>query len=388
MSHLWPVARSWDASVLNFIASFCTKTRAPEETSKDHTMSRTSLLQSGFDAIYYSGVAKFMESHWGGLGVIFCLHHVKPGGGQQTGFFPNSNLEITPEFLADIISFVKRRGYALLSLSDAVEQIRQGQSRNRFAVFTLDDGYKDNLVHAMPVFKAAGCPFTVYVAPKIADGTCELWWRGLEAVIAKTHHLTCKIGEFSFDAATASETAKVAAWRSLAPKLQSLPEHEQRKTLRAVADRYSVDVDAQCRSTAMAWDEIRTMSAEPLATIGAHTLNHYNLLKLPEADARREIRESGERVAAEIGKSVQHFAYPYGNKDAAGPREFRLCAEAGYTSSVVTRLGTVTPDYANHLQVLPRIMVSGRFQNLRSIETLISGVPGRLANGGRALNVG
>ena len=388
MSHLWPVARSWDAFVLNFIASFCTKTRAPEETSKDHTMSRTTLLQSGFDATYYSGAAKFMESRWGGLGVIFCLHHVRPGGGQQTGFAPNSNLEITPEFLADIISFVKAKGYELVSLSEAVERIRQGQSRSRFAVFTLDDGYKDNLVHAMPVFKAAACPFTVYVAPRIADGTCELWWRGLEAVIAKTDHLTCKVGQFPFDAATASETAKFAAFRSLAPKLQSLPEHEQRKTLRAIAESHGVDVDAQCRSAAMTWDEIRIMTAEPLATIGAHTLNHYNLRKLAESEARREIVESGARIAAEIGRPVQHFAYPYGNKDAASHREFKLCADAAYTSSVVTRLGTVTPDYNNHLHALPRIMVSGRFQNLRSIETLISGVPGRLANGGRALNVG
>lgn len=387
MSHLWPVARSWDASVLNFFASFCTKTRAPDETSKDHTMSRTTLLQTGFDAIYYSGTAKFMESCWGGMGVIFCLHHVRPGGGQQTGFAPNSNLEITPEFLADIISFVKAKGYELLSLSAAVERIRRGYSSNRFAVFTLDDGYKDNLVHAMPVFKAAACPFTVYVAPRIAEGTCELWWRGLEAVVAKTDHLTCKIGEFPFDAATASETAKFAAWRSLAPKLQALPEYEQRQTLRALADRYGIDVDAQCRSVAMTWDEIRTMAADPFATIGAHTLNHYNLRKLAEADARREIVESGTRVAAEIGKPVQHFAYPYGNKDAAGIREFKLCAEAGYESSVVTRLGTVSADYANHLQALPRIMVSGRFQNLRSIETLMSGVPGRLANGFSSLNV-
>jgi peptidoglycan/xylan/chitin deacetylase (PgdA/CDA1 family) len=381
------VARSSNRSVLNFIASFCTNTRAAKKNSKDHTMSRTALLQTGFDTIYYSGAAKLLAARWGGMGVIFCLHHVKPGGGKQSGFAPNSNLEITPEFLADIIAFVQAKGYELLSLSDTVERIRQGQCRNRFAVFTLDDGYKDNLVHAMPVFKAAACPFTVYVAPRIAEGTCELWWRGLEAIIAKADYMKCKVGEFSFDAATASEAAKITAWRSLAPKLQALPEYEQRQTLRTLADRYDIDVDAQCRNVAMTWDEIRTMAAEPLATIGAHTLNHYNLLKLPEADARREIVESGARVADEIGKPVQHFAYPYGNKDAAGPREFKLCAEAGYTSSVVTRLGTVTEDYANHLQALPRIMVSGRFQNLRSIETLMSGVPGRLANGGRALNV-
>lgn len=350
-------------------------------------MSRTTLLQTGFDAIFHSGTAKLMAGSWGGLGVIFCLHHVRPGGGQQTGFAPNCNLEITPEFLGDIINFVKSRGYDLLSLSDAVDRLKSGRTKQRFVVFTLDDGYKDNLQHAMPVFKAAHCPFTVYVAPRIAEGTCELWWRGLEAVIAKTDHLTCEVGTFAFAAETTGTEEKDSAWRSLAPKLQALPEFEQRQTLRRIADTYAVDVDALCRNAAMNWDEIRTMASEPLATIGAHTLNHYNLMKLPETDAQREIVESGQRIAAETRKPVHHFAYPYGNRDAAGPREFKLCAEAGYQTGVVTRLGTVTADYANHTKALPRIMVSGRFQNLSSIETLMSGVPGRLANKLSGLNV-
>jgi peptidoglycan/xylan/chitin deacetylase (PgdA/CDA1 family) len=373
--------------VLNFVASFCTKTSATAVTSKDHTMSRTTVLQTAFDAIYYSGAAKHLHQSLAGIGVIFCLHHVKPGGGTQKGFAPNTHLEITPQFLAEVINFMKSKGYDLLSLTDAVERIKARGKAHRFAVFTLDDGYKDNLHHAMPVFKAAQCPFTVYVAPRIADGTCELWWRGLESVIAKSHHIKCSANSSVYDVSTSSIEQKFKAWRLLAPVFQQMPEYEQRQTLRQLAQQHDVDLDGLCRTAAMTWDEIRDMASDPLATIGAHTLNHYNLLKLPEADARREIMESRQRVADEIGKPIQHFAYPYGNRDAAGPREFRLNAEAGYMSGVVTRLGTVTDGYADHIHALPRIMLSGRFQNLRTIETLISGVPGRLANGLRALSV-
>jgi peptidoglycan/xylan/chitin deacetylase (PgdA/CDA1 family) len=350
-------------------------------------MSRTTILQTGFDAIYYSGAAKLLQRQWGGKGVIFCLHHVKPGGGLQAGFAPNNNLEITPEFLAQIINLLKARNYELVSMSEAIHRLQIPGDSRRFAVFTLDDGYKDNLEHAMPVFKAAACPFTVYVAPRIADGTCELWWRGLEAVIAKSEHITFRTATTSFDATTSGDGAKFAAWQLLAPLFKAMPEYEQRHLIRKFAEQHDVDIDALCRNVAMTWDEIRIMAAEPLATIGAHTLNHYNLSKLPEADARREILESGERIATEISRPVQHFAYPYGNKDAAGPREFRLTSDAGYQSGVVTRLGTVAADYALHLHALPRVMVSGRFQNLRTIETLISGVPGRLANSLAALNI-
>ena len=332
-------------------------------------------------------MARLMSPHWGGQGVIFCLHHVTPGGGLQTGFAPNSNLEITPDFLDGLIVVMKRRGYEMLSLDAAVERLRRGQDDTRFAVFTLDDGYKDNLEHAMPVFERHQCPFTVYVAPRIAEGTCELWWRGLEAVIAKADQISVTFDGHQVLSATATVAGKVAAWKTIAPRLQAMPEYAQRDWISRVTQQHGVDLQALCRAAAMTWDEIRLMAKHPLATIGAHTLNHYNLLKLPEDDARREIVESRIRIEGELNRPVRHFAYPYGNRDAAGPREFALARAAGYDTAVVTRLGPVELAHAQHLHALPRIMVSGRYQDTRCIEALISGVPSRLANGFRSLNV-
>jgi peptidoglycan/xylan/chitin deacetylase (PgdA/CDA1 family) len=349
---------------------------------KVHTMSKTAILKASFELIQRSGAAKLMAPIWGGQGVIFCLHHVTPGGGLQTGFAPNSNLEITPEFLDDLISLVKAKGYELLSLDHVAERLASN-SKTRFAVFTLDDGYKDNAQFAQPVFQKHKCPFTVYVAPRIAEGTCELWWRGLEAVIATSTGL-----EFAGNTMpTTTFEQKEMAWKVTAPKLQSMLEYQQRDVIKQLAKKHGVDLDLMCRTAAMDWNEIRAMAKDPLATIGAHTLNHYNLLKLPIEDARREIVESGKRIESELQKPMTHFAYPYGNKDAAGTREFELAKAAGYQTAVVTRLGSVESQHAHHLHALPRIMISGRYQNLRYIEALISGVPGRLANKFRALNV-
>jgi peptidoglycan/xylan/chitin deacetylase (PgdA/CDA1 family) len=350
-------------------------------------MSRTAVLKAGFEAIYHSRAARLLSPYWGGIGVIFCLHHVTPGASTRTRFAPNNNLEITPEFLSDIITLVKHKGYETVSIGTAVEYLKSGKKDSRFAVFTLDDGYKDNLVHALPVFQKQNCPFTVYVAPNIAEGTCELWWRGLEVVITNAAHLDISINGKSFVADTQSEAEKWSAWQILAPLMQTMPEYAQRDCIRELADRNHVDLTGICRSAAMTWDELRVLNGNPLSTIGAHTLNHYNLLKLPEADTRREIAESRSQIAAELGTSIQHFAYPYGNRDAAGPREFKICAEVGYLSSVVTRMGTLQPQHANHLQALPRIMISGRFQKIRYIEALLSGVPARLSNRFQALNV-
>ena len=344
-------------------------------------MLKTKLMKSAFAGIYHSGAARLMAPAWGGIGVIFCLHHVLPGGGQQSGFAPNNNLETTPEFLAALIRHVRLKGYDTVSLDDAVGRLLLGNTSKRFAVFTLDDGYKDNLIHAMPVFVRERCPFTVYVAPDLADAKSSLWWRGLETVIGHVDQLDVDLsgGQRLFKTETVQD--KWTVWQILGPYLQGLPEFEQRIWIEKLATRYGVDLLAQCREAIMTWDEIREMASNPFATIGAHTLSHYNLKKLPAQDAMREIRDSGKRISTELGLPVRHFAYPYGNKDAAGPREFQMANEADYTSAVVTRLGPVESAHAQHIHALPRIMISGRYQDLRYIDALLSGVPSRLSNG-------
>ena len=196
-------------------------------------MLKTELYKFAFGAVYYSGLARFFSPVWGGRGVIFCLHHVKKEGVERIGFAPNSNLEITPEFLDALITLVKRQGYELLSLDAACERLKAGQGGNRFAVFTLDDGYKDNLEHAMPVFERHQCPFTVYVAPRIADGLCELWWRDLEAVIAKVDQLSVIFDGHQVSSETTTVAGKVAAWKAIAPRLQAMPEYAQRDWISA-----------------------------------------------------------------------------------------------------------------------------------------------------------
>jgi peptidoglycan/xylan/chitin deacetylase (PgdA/CDA1 family) len=350
-------------------------------------MSPTALLKSCFDVMHFSGAGAMARPWLGGQGVIFCLHHVTPGGGLQTGFAPNSKLEITPEFLGEIIALVKAKGYECLSIDDAVARLKAGHCTRHFAVFTLDDGYKDNQQHAYPVFKKFNCPFTIYVSSRIADGTCELWWRGLEAIVANNPHLDLQLAGHSFKLVTDTIERKWTAYQSLLPLLQNLPQHQQRSWIRSTTERLKIDLDAMCRNVAMTWDEIRDINKDPLATIGAHTLNHYNLLHLEAAEAEHEIVESGRRIAQELGEPTKHFAYPYGNVDAAGPREFAFCEKAGYVSSVTTRLGPLYAGHARHLQALPRIMVSGRFQRSRYIETLISGLPPLLFNKGKTLHV-
>ena len=73
-------------------------------------------------------------------------------------FAPNAMLEITPAFLDAALTRVRALGYRILSLDDALAELRDRRSRRGaapFAVLTFDDGYRDNLIHAVPVLERA-----------------------------------------------------------------------------------------------------------------------------------------------------------------------------------------------------------------------------------------
>ena len=351
-------------------------------------MAKTSILKTSLDMLYYSGASQVLRPIFGGLGAIFMLHHVRPGGGLQKGFVPNAGLEVTPEFLDAVITFVKQRDYDLVDMAEAVRRIRENAIGNRpFAVFTLDDAYRDNLVHARPVFRRHNCPFTIFASPAIQDGTCELWWRGLEAVIAGNTQVSAKIHSQKLHLKTVSDVQKQVAWQQLYWPVRQLEQKQQRIWIKEFCDANRVDLGAICRAEAMTWDELRTISKDPLCTIGAHTVNHYAVAQLNEAEARQELVESGQRLKEELGYAPKYFAYPYGDALSAGQRDFKLTAAVGYEAAVTTRKGLVFSGHADHLMALPRLSLSGEFQKLRYVDVLLSGSAFALWNGFKQLNV-
>lgn len=73
--------------------------------------------------------------------------------------------------------------------------------------------------------------------------------------------------------------------------------------------------------------------------IGAHTMTHPDLTKLPLAQAREEIVASKKALEDTFGLPVEDFCYPYGQWN---PALRDLVVEAGFKTSCVTGLGINT----------------------------------------------
>ncbi|UXN73105.1 polysaccharide deacetylase family protein [Devosia sp. A8/3-2] len=70
----------------------------------------------------------------------------------------------------------------------------------------------------------------------------------------------------------------------------------------------------------MDWQELRTLADDPLCTIGAHTVHHYELAKLDADQARAEMQQSADVLQAQFGQRPSHISYPIGGPASAGQR--------------------------------------------------------------------
>jgi peptidoglycan/xylan/chitin deacetylase (PgdA/CDA1 family) len=116
-------------------------------------------------------------------GIVATLHHVSPQ--PAADFAPNAHLSVTPDFLDRFIARFKAKGWRFVSVT---EMLASPGDWRRIAI-TLDDGFRDNAEHALPVFRRHAVPFTIFVCPGFCDRTAELWWEAVERIVAGTDSL-------------------------------------------------------------------------------------------------------------------------------------------------------------------------------------------------------
>ena len=346
---------------------------------------RKTAIWAGLETLYFTGTHRLARNFLSGAGAILTFHHVLPQ--RDDSFQPNRGLAITPEFFDEVLTSLAHADVDVVSMEEAAQRLTDRAPGRRFVALTFDDGYRDTLNHAWPILKRHDMPVTLYVASAFADGTGTLWWELLEKAVARGLPIEIVLdGERRrFDCDTAQ--AKNDTYDTLYAWLRAR-EHEADlvKAIDEIAAACDIDAQAQCRELCMDWNTLAGLAADPLVTIGSHTVSHPFLSKLDATGARAEMVDSRRRIGEKLGVRADHFAYPVGGPDAAGPREFALAAEAGYRTAVTTRAGVLFPEHRNYLTALPRISVNGEFQRLRYLDVLLSGAATALMNGFRRVD--
>ncbi|MFZ0672086.1 MAG: polysaccharide deacetylase family protein [Pseudolabrys sp.] len=341
---------------------------------------KKTIIRSGFETAYFTGMHHWLRPLVGGVGAILTLHHVRPA--RPDGFQPNRLLEVTPDFLEGLLRRLARARIDVVSLDEMHRRFIEDDFKRRFVCLTFDDGYKDFLRWAYPLFRKYKLPFAMYIATSFPDRLGELWWIALEAVIAQNSRIGMVINgkDQYFECASVREKRELYDAVNLHLRgMQS--EEELRRTVRDLCATYSIDIASFCSDLCLDWSEIADLAADPLCTIGAHTVNHLMLRKVPgDATVRAEMEMSRAVLEAALGTRPQHLAYPAGDPTSAGPREFRIAAELGFKTAATMRPGVLFKAHRDYLSALPRIAVNGEFQQQRYLKVLMSGAGTALWN--------
>jgi peptidoglycan/xylan/chitin deacetylase (PgdA/CDA1 family) len=276
------------------------------------------------------------------------LHRVRPKG-DLSSLHRNRDIEITTDQLEELIAWVKANEYRIVSLEDIISNI-ETRPRYRQCAFTFDDGYRDNLTHALPIFEKYDAPLTVFLTTDFIDRKLQPWWYVLEGM---------SITDKEFE--------------TILPRILDGPWRGEHKV--KLFDKSVQHHNLLTNEMFLDWEQVRSLSKHHLIRIGAHTVSHQRLSTLDSVDLWREVHDCKMRIEEEIGKAVEFFAYPFGDAMSCGSREFLIAQKSGYSASVTTRIGNVCSGHRNFLHCLPRIPIEGVGFSIERVALAMSGFP-------------
>lgn len=307
-----------------------------------------------------------------GRGMVFTLHHVRPY--KKRDYDPNALLSVTPEFLTEVIEEALALGYEPAALSQLPHLIKTADPSRRFIAFTLDDGWKDNLIHAAPVFRKYNVPYTLFITQGYIERTHCPWWETVEALTRQVKVLEFDFGNGKETLACTTSRQKLAAALKIADFIEAIDEAEAVQRLDKVARAAGIDPIAIVESEIVNSEQLSDINNDPLAELGAHTISHRNLARLSPDALAEEIQASSDALQAWTGIKPEVLAYPYGWKRAGGRREANEAASQGFKLAVTTQPDVLKNSDDNDWFLLPRVSLNGLYQRRRYVRALLSGV--------------
>lgn len=344
------------------------------------------LIGWGLDVFGATGVHRLAAPFTRGPGAILMLHRVADDAASPPGYDPNKGLTIAPAFLDAALVRVRELGLEIVSMDEVAARLRGGvDAQKPFVAITFDDGYRDTLRAAAPILRRHAAPYAVYVTPGFADRAARMWWVELEEAVRRLSHIETSVGGERLSLPANDGAQKTAAFFSIYWRLRALPEPALLDAVAGLAATAGIDPLAAAAELCCDWAELAELAADPLCTIGAHTISHPRLATLPESVARAEMAESRDVIRARLGVETRHIAYPVGDPTSATRREFDAARALGFETGVTTRPGMLFREHGGDMLALPRVSVNGGWQRLEVLDILLSGAAFALWNRGRRL---
>jgi peptidoglycan/xylan/chitin deacetylase (PgdA/CDA1 family) len=275
------------------------------------------------------------------------------------------NLVVPAAVFDEHMRFLAERN-RVVPIETIVEAVAGGRPPDpSWVAVTFDDGYEDNHRNAMPILKKHGVTAAFYVTTGCVGDERPLWTAWLRRAVMRAPGPALRVSFLEGGAVdVSSEEARERAVRELTAFVKRCDAPRARAAFDEVlaAARSEGRPD---RRVMMNWHEIRDLRRAGMA-VGAHSVAHWNLPSLSDADLEAEVRGSREALALETGRPVAHFSYPNGRTTRHfDARVARAVAGAGYASAVTSVSGAVSHRLSAF--AIPRLGVYERHCDVRRL---------------------
>lgn len=247
----------------------------------------------------------------------FLFHRVNP---ERDVLWDPMDVKLFDQCIAYI-----NRNYKVITIEDLTGQLLDV----KYATISFDDGYKDNIVYALPILEKYHVKASFYVVTDCIDKNIPTWTYILDYLFLKTAkteidmnfdfiNADLKVGNFG------SNDLRINYVKKLKPCLKVLS-HEQRNS---VLDRVTVTFnDVQLPKLMMDWDDLKKLNLHG-HHIGSHTVSHCMLGTMTNEDEiRYELETSAKRINKKLGFFPKTISYPVGSYNNT---TIRLSKEVGY----------------------------------------------------------
>ena len=231
---------------------------------------------------------------------------------------------------------ILKKWFRVAPLSSAVRDLQRGVLPLGSVAVTFDDGYADNYTNALPILAEAGLPATFFIATGFLDGGC-MWNDAVTEAIRRSGKAKLDLSWLGLGERALGDSGRRAALvAELIKSLKYLPMDERLERV----ERLLIEADVPRPEALMMTSAQVGALAGAGMHIGAHTVRHPILSRIPAASAQAEIRASRRYLEELLGRGVDGFAYPNGKPGRDYTAEHvGLVRDCGFEFAVSTAPG-------------------------------------------------
>jgi len=243
---------------------------------------------------------------------------------------------------------VLSRRYHFVSLMDAVDMLQGRRPIQPYSiVLTFDDGYRNNVTHALPILRRYNAPATFFVPTGFVNVPRPFWFDRLDYALQQVpvDGRQVKIGSFSMRLEGKTRVRLCECYKRLrrtAKKLH-MPDDEFLRDMEQLAAQLEAESGRALSdiqqdddwSAILTWEQIRQI-AEDGVTIGSHTVDHIRLDLVGQDVAKDQLVRSRRDIETRTGESCRYLCYPNGSLSDETTSLARKC---GYTCGLTTEEG-------------------------------------------------